>query len=152
MRALASRLQVTPMAIYHHFGDRAGLIDAMSEHVYAAITAPVSGMPDERIKALLLAYHDKVLQHPGLTLLIFSQPEVFPRQARRITADIAQLLAETGLSPERSRLWLHILVDFTHGAAIAAAMASRSKSAVSAAKDDFDKALVELLKELGSAT
>lgn len=146
MRALADRLQVNPMTIYHHFGDRDGLIDALSEHVYAEVSAPATGRIHDRIRLLLLAYHDRVLSHPGLTLLIFRQPAVFPRQAQRITDDIDGLLVEAGLPSSRSRLWLNILVDFTHGAAIAAAMGDRSNSVVSGAKDDYDNTLTELLK------
>lgn len=146
MRALADRLQVNPMTIYHHFGDRDGLIDGMSEYVYAEVSAPASGAFRDRIRSLLQAYHDRVLSHPGLALLIFRQPSVFPRQAQRITDDIDRLLVEAGLSATRSRLWLNILVDFTHGAAIAAAMGDRSDAAVANAKDDFDDALTELLR------
>lgn len=150
MRALASRLQVTPMTIYHHFGDRDGLIDAMSEQVYAGVSAPASGAPRNRIKALLMTYHDQVLRHPGLTLLIFMQPAVFPRQARRITDDINRLLVASGLPRERSRLWLNILVDFTHGAAVATAMGGRSNCDAPSVKEDFKKALTELLNGLGN--
>ena len=33
MRSLAHSLGVTPMTIYHHFGDRDGLIAAMADRV-----------------------------------------------------------------------------------------------------------------------
>ncbi|KFB11424.1 TetR/AcrR family transcriptional regulator [Nitratireductor basaltis] len=150
MRALADRLQVNPMTIYHHFGDRDGLVDALSEHVYAEVSAPASGAFLERMRSLLQAYHERVLAHPGLTLLIFSQPAVFPRQAQRITDEIKLLLAEAGLPSAMSRLWLNILVDFTHGAAIASAMGDRSSSATRDAKEDYDKTLSVLLKGLNT--
>lgn len=146
MRALADRLQVNPMTIYHHFGDRDGLIEALSEHVYAEVSVPAFGTFHDRIRSLLQTYHDRVLSHPGLTLLIFRQPAVFPRQAQRITGDIDRLLVEAGLSAARSRLWLNILVDFTHGAAIATAMGDRSNLAASNAQDDYQNTLTELLK------
>jgi AcrR family transcriptional regulator len=148
MRALAERLQINAMTIYHHFGDRDGLIGAMSERTYRCVSAPTSGLPRSRIKALLLSYHAQVLHHPGLTLLIFSRPAVFPEQARRITEDIAALLAEAGLSPHRSRLWVNILVDFTHGAAVATAMGGQSTSDGLGAENDYDNALAELLNAL----
>lgn len=150
MRALAGRLEINPMTIYHHFGDRDGLIGAMSERVYRDVSAPASGDPRSRIEALLRAYHGQVLNHPGLTLLIFSRPTVFPEQAQRITKEIAELLAEAGLSPQRIRLWINILVDFTHGAAIATAISGRSNSEGFDLKDDYDKALTELLNGLNS--
>ena len=149
MRALAARLQVNPMTIYHHFGDRDGLIAAMADRVYAGIPAPATGTPRARIEALLRAYHAEVLHHPGLTLLIFSRPPVFPNQARRITDSIARLLVEAGLTAQRSRLWVDILVDFTHGAAVAAAMASRFGPAGPSAGDShYGQALAELLNGL----
>lgn len=146
MRALAERLGVTPMAIYHHFNDRDGLIAAMTERVYGGVAAPAGGAPCARIEGLLRRYHRQVLKHPGLTLLIFSRPSVFPDQARRITGDIARLLAEAGLAPDRVRLWIDILVDFTHGAAIAVAMGGGAD----ADADAYDAALGELLAGLSS--
>ena len=35
LRALAARLGVTPMSLYHHVGDHAGLLRALSDRVYA---------------------------------------------------------------------------------------------------------------------
>lgn len=150
MRALAERLQINAMTIYHHFGDRDGLIGAISERVYRGVCAPTSGSPRSRIEALLLAYHAQVLLHPGLALLIFSRPAVFPEQARRITEDIAALLAEAGLSSQRSRLWVNILVDFTHGAAVATAMGGQSASDGPDADQSYDNALAELLNALAN--
>ncbi len=150
MRALADQLQVSPMTIYHYFRDRDGLIDALSEYVYAEVSAPATGAFRDRIRSLLQAYHDQVLSYPSLTLLIFMQPAVFPRQAQRITDEIKRLLVEAGLPLALSRLWLNILVDFTHGAAIAAAMGDRSNSAIQDAKEEYDKTLSELLRGLKS--
>ncbi len=150
MRALAERLQINAMTIYHHFGDRDGLIAAMSEKVYRDVSAPASGTPRSRIEALLQAYHAKVLRHPGFTLLIFSRPTIFPEQARRITEDVAALLSEAGLSPQRSRLWLDILVDFTHGAAVATAMGPGSASASPRVDNGYNLALTELLDGLAN--
>ena len=79
MRALAKRLGINPMTIYHHFGGRDGLIGAMSDAVYAQVKAPEDGTPFDRIEGLLKAYQAQVLRHPALTLLIFSRPMVFPQ-------------------------------------------------------------------------
>jgi len=149
MRALAERMHVNPMTIHHHFGGRDGLILAMSEWAYAQVAAPEGGTPAERIRGLLIAYHAQVLRQPGLTLLIFARPTVFPEQARRITEEISSLLKETGLPDDKVRLWLEILVDFTHGAALAIAMQGRSAVSGPAEDHGYGEALGELMIGLG---
>lgn len=145
MRALAERLSINPMTIHHHFGGRDGLIGAMSEAVYAQVTALENGTPIDRIGRLLKAYHAEVLRHPALTMLIFSRPTVFPHQAKRITNEISALLAEIGLPDDRTPLWRDILVDFTHGAALASAMSGRNRDRESHKDQGFTMALRELL-------
>lgn len=148
MRALAKRLGINPMTIHHHFGGRDGLIGAMSEAVYAQVTAPENGTPIDRIGRLLKAYHAQVLRHPALTILIFSRPTVFPQQAERITDEISALLAEVGLPDDRTPLWRDILVDFTHGSALATAMSGRDRDSGSHKDQGFTRALRELLTGL----
>ncbi|WP_342343656.1 TetR/AcrR family transcriptional regulator [Martelella limonii] len=148
MRALAERLSVNPMTIHHHFGGRDGLIAAMSEVAYAQVAAPEGGTPIDCIRGLLEAYHAQVLRHPGLTLLIFRRPGVFPQQAERITNEISALLAEAGLSGRRAQLWRDILVDFTHGAALATAMNGRGSGSEPLEDQGFSMALQELSTSL----
>lgn len=145
MRALAERLDINPMTLHHHFGGRDGLISAMSECAYAKVSAPDDGTPTERVRGLLKAYHAQVLRHPGLTMLIFSRPNIFPQQAQRITNEISALLSEAGLTYRRTRLWVEILVDFTHGAALATAMNGRTEVNEPVGNQGFNLALSELL-------
>ena len=92
------------------------------------------------------------MQHPGLTLAIFRRPSVFPDQARRITDNLSALLGELGLPPARLHLWVSILVDFTHGAALATAMSRRPETEDRQKKDirdqEYTLALTELLDAL----
>jgi AcrR family transcriptional regulator len=150
MRALAKRSGVNPMTIYHHFGDRDGLIKALSERAYAGVAAPQEGSVRTRLEELLQSYQSQVVQHPGLTLAIFSRPSVFPEQAERITDDLRTLLGELGLPPSRSQLWVSILVDFTHGAALATAMRSEHEGGrtTSVGDEEYSSTLAELLDSL----
>lgn len=156
MRALATRLGVNPMTIYHYFEDRDGLIKALAEKVYADVVTIRDGDVRKRLEELLLAYQSQVMRHPGLTLTIFSRPAVFPDQAKRITGDLTSLLRELGLPPSQSRLWVNILVDFTHGAALATAMSRRSGTEdggpVSIEDEDYASTLAELLDSLERST
>ena len=64
MRALAARLGVTPMSLYHHVGDRAGLLRALSDQVYGGVlngAAAADGIAE--LRALLTRYHDAVARH-----------------------------------------------------------------------------------------
>ena len=146
MRALASRLGVTPMAIYHHFGDRDGLIKAVAEKIYEPIRTESHGTARARLENLLATYYAKVWCYPELTLAIFASPAAFPDQARRITAEIENLLAGIGLNSAQLRTWLNILVDFTHGAALAAGVDWRRGSQQGAMQEDFVAAISELLR------
>jgi AcrR family transcriptional regulator len=119
LRALATRLNVTPMAVQHHIGTRDALIRALADHVYANIAAPADGPPQTRLSALISAYASKVRAHPHLTLALFRIPGPLPLQAQRITDTLQTLLHDTGLPTPKARLWRDILIDWAHGAALA---------------------------------
>ena len=147
MRAIAERLGINPMTIHHHFGSRDGLISAIAEAVFAQVAAPKDGTPIDRIVWLLKDYYAQVLRHPALTMLIFSRPNVFPKEAERITNELSTLLNEVGLPDQRARLWRDILVDFTHGAALATAM-GKAGGSEQIEDQEFAMALMELSSSL----
>lgn len=148
MRALATRVGINPMTIYHHFNDRDGLIKSLAEWVYADVAAPVKGDTLARVRGLLTAYYAKVVMHPALTLAIFVRPAVFPDHAKRITVDLISLLSEFGLSAQRALRWTHILVDYLHDAALAVAAEHGNErcSPSGAMLDDFESGVAELLE------
>ncbi|MEN5279470.1 TetR/AcrR family transcriptional regulator [Brucella sp. TWI432] len=151
MRVLAARVGINPMTIYHHFKDRNGLIKAVGDMVYSDVSAPGNCDTRIRIAGLLSAYRAKVIKHPALTLAIFGQSAVFPDHAKKITDDLGNLLGELDISPELSMLWVHILVDFTHGAALALAVNGENnqhQSPIDGAKDSYEKGIAELLKAI----
>lgn len=122
LRALATRLGVTPMSLYHHVGDHAGLLRALSDRVYAQALEGVGepAAPREEIQSLLTRYYRAVGRHPQLTLAIFATPEAFAGVTRQITDRLATLLAGVTAEP---LLWRDILVDHTHGSGLALASA-----------------------------
>ena len=119
LRALATRLNVTPMAIQHHIGSRDALIRALADHVHAPVTAPDAGPPHHRMRALVTAYAATTRAHPHLTLALFRIAGPLPPQAQRITDALETLLGETGLAAPAARLWRDILIDWAHGMALA---------------------------------
>jgi AcrR family transcriptional regulator len=121
MRALGRALGVTPMALYHHVGSRTELFAAMSEAIYATLATTPAGL-----RATLRGYCEQVLAHPNLTLAIFAMPELYAGAAERLTEHLIAMLREMGLDERGVKRWLDILVDYTHGFALAIAAGRRS--------------------------
>lgn len=145
MRALATSLKITPMAIYHYFPSRTALMKELSDAVYGQVVKNFESAQGEarvKIKHLLTSYYQMGLRHPNLTLTVFATPEAFSAEAKRITDLLAELLKATALSPKRRQMWLDILIDFTHGSSIATAMVGRSN--VSLAKKQSMRYLQQL--------
>ncbi|WP_031495071.1 TetR/AcrR family transcriptional regulator [Bryobacter aggregatus] len=122
MRALAIRLGVTPMSLYHHVKDRAGLLRALSDRVHAEVLEDRGGLVDPRaeVRAILIRYYEAVSRHSQLTLAIFATPEAFAGVTRQITERLTALLAEITTEPH---LWRDILVDHAHGSGLSLASA-----------------------------
>lgn len=138
MRALGAMLEINPMTIHHHFGNRDGLIAALADRVYADVLPPSCSNAQARLEGLLRAYRAKVKQHPALTLEIFQSQTAFPAQARRISEWLVALLRELGVAHPRALLWRDLIVDYLHGSALAEAMRG---SLLSAAPEPIDPRL-----------
>ncbi|KAB2754882.1 TetR/AcrR family transcriptional regulator [Brucella anthropi] len=148
MRALATRVGINPMTIYHHFKDQDGLIKALAELVYADVAASETGEALARVHSLLTAYYSKVVLYPALTLAIFARPAIFPDHAVRITNELTRLLSERSNAVR----WTHILIDYTHGAALAVASQSgrgRRQHSNEIVLNDYEMGLTELLGAFG---
>lgn len=125
MRALGRKLGINPMTIYHHVGDRQALIRALAERVYGTLSGfgPISeNSPLNDIERFLGSYHRAVLSCPQLTLVIFSEPDAFPDQAKTITQVLRSRLALVCGDADATERWLDILIDYTHGHALALAL------------------------------
>lgn len=149
MRALAVRLGVTPMSLYRHVGDRAGLLQALSEHVYGAVLEDGAGADGRAaILSLLVRYHEAVGRHPQLTLAIFAEPDAYAGTTRRMTERLTQLLST--LTPEHL-LWRDILVDHAHGSGLALCAARGGRQQLDAMRERYRQALDSMLDLLPGA-
>ncbi|KHD87019.1 MAG: hypothetical protein OM95_16695 [Bdellovibrio sp. ArHS] len=152
LRGLATYLEVTPMALYHYFPNRAALIREISDFVYGPVVqdfASAQGRARKKTRHLLAAYYQAGLRYPNLTLIIFTTPDAFSKEAARLTNLLAELLKTTDLSPKKRQMWLDILVDFTHGSFIATAMAGKLNPArVKRQTIRYTQQLDELLSQI----
>lgn len=149
MRALASKLGVTPMSLYRHVGDQAGLLRLLSDRVYAEVLEAAGGSADPRteIRALLIRYHHAVGRHPQLTLAIFASPAAIVGAARQITDRLTALLAEITAEPI---LWRDVLIDHAHGSGLAFASARDEQIPARSAQERYQQALDRLLDRFAS--
>lgn len=147
MRALATRLGVTPMSLYHHVEDRTGLLRALSDLVYAQVLTGSSEPLDHRdeIQEILIRYHDTVCRHPQLTLAIFAAPEAFAGVTRRITDRLTTLLSV--ITPE-PLLWRDILVDHAHGSGLPTSTTQGDHGQTQSIREQYRQALERLLDGL----
>ena len=116
MRALARRLGVDPMAMYHYFSDKDGLLGAAAERSFAAIRPrmPATGDWRARLRALARAYLRTL--HRSRELLLFVT------EAGRVSAPFDEhffeAIAPLGLSARDQRACRDALVDLLHGASL----------------------------------
>lgn len=149
MRALAARLGVTPMSLYHHVGDRAALLRALSDRVYGAVLehAAAPGGALAELRALLVRYHDAVGRHPQLTLAIFAEPAAFAGTTLVLTERLTGLLS--ALTSEHLA-WRDILVDHAHGSGLALCAARDRREQLDTLREQYRRALDCLLARIAA--
>jgi AcrR family transcriptional regulator len=103
MRAVAQAVGVTPMALYPHVKDKAGLLDAMLGRLLANLSeaAPeLSGADDWRIRLRAFADTARRLStgHPWAATLLFSRPAVTPDAVTTVDLLYGALL-DAGVPP-----------------------------------------------------
>jgi AcrR family transcriptional regulator len=144
MRALATRLGVTPMSLYRHVGDQAGLLRALADQVYAQVLDEPQQLADERaqIRVLLTRYHQAVGRFPQLTLAIFATPQAFAGVTREITEHLTALLQRLTDQP---LLWRDILIDHAHGSGLALVAGQAQPAQIAHLQLQYQQALDRLL-------
>ena len=98
MHAVASRLRVTPMALYRHVDDKNALLDGLVELLLTEYPLPPAGRWDERLTALAAGIRDTARRHPAVFPLLLTRPAVTP--AARVARDAVQSALREGGLPE----------------------------------------------------
>jgi AcrR family transcriptional regulator len=76
MRSVARQVKITPMAIYRHFSDREGLLNALADQGFAELAAQLQQMAlpkgwEAKLLRMADIYLDHALSHPHLFTLMF---------------------------------------------------------------------------------
>jgi AcrR family transcriptional regulator len=103
MRRVAEAVGISPMAIYRHFPDRAGLLNAVAGQGFEELTTRLAGMSfsgdiEERLTKMGKTYLDHALENPRLFELMFLKPREgarqYPRDFKAGRSPTANLMVE----------------------------------------------------------
>jgi AcrR family transcriptional regulator len=79
MRAVAARLGVTAMSLYHHVRDKDDLLDGLVERLLAELALPDPNLPgEERLHALTSSLRHSAARHPDAFSLLLRRPVATP--------------------------------------------------------------------------
>ena len=92
IRALAERLGVKPMALYHHVAGKEQIIDGMVDHVFAEIALPPEGMEwRAALRVRSRSAMDVLARHPWAAPLMETRTNPGPATLRHHDAVLACL-------------------------------------------------------------
>ncbi len=116
MRAVASRLGVTPMALYRHVGDKSQLLDGLVEQLLLELPLPDPALPwRERLGAMSAATRASARRHPDVFPLLLQRPAATPG-ALRVRESLYQALRDAGTAeadvPRAERLLSTMVLGF----------------------------------------
>jgi AcrR family transcriptional regulator len=103
MRRVAEAVGITPMAIYRHFPDRDGLLNAVADRGFEELAAQLakmrfSGGIEERLTKMGETYLDHAIKNPRLFELMFLKPREgarrYPRDFKAGRSPTANLMVE----------------------------------------------------------
>ena len=116
MRALAQRLGVGTMSLYHYFPNKDALLDGIVEALLLGIELPAAdaGSWDERALRMARSLRTVALQHPNAVPLMVTRPFATADALRPCNAAF-EVLAETGLSTEQVLIAFRTIVAYVLG-------------------------------------
>jgi AcrR family transcriptional regulator len=103
MRRVAKAVGITPMAIYRHFPDHVGLLNAVADRGFKELAARLGGMrfrgsAEQRLAKMAEIYVDHALENPRLFELMFLKPREgarrYPRDFKAGRSPTANLMVE----------------------------------------------------------
>lgn len=116
MRSVASRLRVSPMALYRYVGDKQGLLDGIVEQLLVELPLPEPSRPwRQRLDMLGESLRQTARRHPDVFPLLLQRPTVTPG-AVRVRDLVYDALREAGLAeaaiPRLERILSTVVLGF----------------------------------------
>jgi AcrR family transcriptional regulator len=115
MRALATELRVSPMALYNHVRDKDELIDLMVDLVLGEVElCAIGGDWVVQMRALVCSYHQVLTAHPGLARVYSTLVRIGPHGLRTMERGLG-LLLQAGFSAPEAADAFFALFTYTAG-------------------------------------
>jgi AcrR family transcriptional regulator len=115
MRALATELQVTPMALYKHVRDKDELIDLMVDLMLSEVElSTITGDWATQLRALGCSIHHVLTTHPGLARVYSTHVRIGPHSLRIMERGLG-LLLQAGFSAPEAADAFFALFTYTAG-------------------------------------
>ena len=120
MRQLGTMLGVEAMALYHHFHNKAELLDAVQELLFEEIeaTAPPGPAPLQRLRSMFEGSRHVAIAHPRAYLLVPTR-RFRTRPLLEFYERFLQIFRDAGLDDEASARYFRVLAGFATGASLA---------------------------------
>ena len=115
MRALATELQVSPMALYNHVRDKNELINLMVDLMLGEVDLPTNtGDWTTQLRALACSIHQVLTAHPGLARVYSTKVRIGPHSLRIMERGLG-LLLQAGFRPSDAADAFFALFTYTAG-------------------------------------
>lgn len=117
MRRLGAALGVEAMALYHHYRNKAELLDGIHDNLLAELELSLTpdGTPFERIRRILQGFRQVALDHPHIFMALV-QRRFGSTSALVYYERLLQLFQDAGLSTEQSARYYRVMANYTIGA------------------------------------
>lgn len=121
-RKLAKAFDVTAMALKHHVGSRQDIIKSLVEIAYKNVNEiTITKDSKDVIRTLLGNYCKCVFKHPNVSKLLLTDHSLMNKELIDLTDSIRQHAILLIHDETEGLLFADIIVDYTHGFALAAA-------------------------------
>jgi TetR/AcrR family transcriptional regulator, tetracycline repressor protein len=152
MRALATRLDVAPNALYSHVPGKTELVDALLDDVLAAVEDPGTdgGDPLDGLRTVMTSTYEVLLTRPDLVPLYLARQGARGPCAIALGVTMDALLARAGVDPEVVPRARRALIVHAIGSAAFAAGGGDLPVPLAESRAAFDAGLRWLLAGIGA--
>ncbi len=119
-RMLADRLEVTPMAVTYHAGNKKQLLSDLVEHAFAGVLDGVDGdTPIERARSIMATYYGYALKNANLLRVLLEDVTLMSADLSDVAANLKASTDQLEYS-DGGDVLVHLLIDYAHGFVLSA--------------------------------